>query len=180
MPGEYFTFQQKIMDEPEAMWIQTKESITWSWNFCGQGTPCVPMDEEWIIQRYLDKPHLYDGYKYVLRCYVLITSVEPLRFYLYEEGFCKLASERYSTSDLDNPYRHLTNPDINEANTEVETPVTFFSFAQYRDWLKQQGCDDEKLFDQMKDLITLTVIAAREKMREQTNELTQVLKVVMS
>ncbi|MEO0444369.1 MAG: hypothetical protein AAFZ92_11650, partial [Pseudomonadota bacterium] len=175
MPDEYFAYQQTAMDEPEAMWIQKPRNSSRGRGIAVVKEPgCVPVDDQWIIQRYLDKPHLYEGHKYVLRCYVLITSVEPLRFYLYREGFCKLASERYSTTDLDNPYRHLTNPDINEENTEAETLVTFFSFAHYREWLQAQGADDAALFAQLKDLITLTVIAARETMREQTNKLTEV------
>lgn len=40
----------------------------------------VPSDSEWIIQRYLSNPHLFQGRKYILRYYVLITSVESLRF----------------------------------------------------------------------------------------------------
>lgn len=166
MPEDYFRFQADAAARPKTLWIQKPKNLS-----RGRGIEVVkhpetvPFDSEWLIQRYLTDPHLYDGHKYVLRFYVLITSVEPLRFYWYQEGFAKLASETYNENDLDNLYRHLTNPDINEENTDTETPVTFFSFKQYRHWLQQQGHDDSVLFDEFKDLITLTVIAAREKMR---------------
>jgi tubulin polyglutamylase TTLL5 len=169
MPEDYFKFQEEAMKNPQQLWIQKPRNLS-----RGRGIEmvkhpaAVPFDPEWIIQKYIANPHLYDNHKYVLRCYVLITSVEPLRFYWYQEGFAKLASETYSEEDLDNPYRHLTNPDINEDNTEAETPVTFFSFKKYREWLRDQGHDDEALFNALKDLITLTVIAAREKMRRQS------------
>jgi len=162
------------MKNPDWMWIQKPKNLS-----RGRGIEVVkhpstvPLDDEWIIQRYLSEPHLYNNHKYVLRCYVLITSVEPLRFYWYQEGFAKLASETYSNDDLDNPYRHLTNPDINEENTDAETPVTFYSFKQYRQWLKNQGHDDNKIFDQLKELIGLTVISARETMRERSNSVTE-------
>ncbi|MGH1486826.1 MAG: hypothetical protein ACRBCI_11440 [Cellvibrionaceae bacterium] len=169
MPEDYFKYQAVAAKNPQQLWIQKPRNLS-----RGRGIEvvkhpsAVPLDPEWIIQKYISDPHLYENHKYVLRFYVLITSVEPLRFYWYQEGFAKLASETYSEEDLDNPYRHLTNPDINEENTEAETPVTFFSFEKYRHWLQSQGHDDEALFDSLKDLITLTVIAAREKMRSQS------------
>lgn len=166
MPEDYYRFQAEAAAKPKQLWIQKPKNLS-----RGRGIEVVkhpetiPLDSDWLIQRYLSDPHLYAGRKYVLRFYVLITSVEPLRCYWYKEGFAKLASESYNEEDLDNLYRHLTNPDINEENTKLDNPVTFFTFKQYRTWLKENGHDDTALFDQFKDLITLTVIAAREKMR---------------
>ena len=166
MPQDYFSYQERAAQHPDWLWIQKPKNLS-----RGRGIEVVkhpanvPHDDEWLMQRYLSDPHLYEGCKYVLRCYVLITSVEPLRFYWYQEGFCKLASEQYSTDDLDNIYRHLTNPDINEENSEKDTPVTFYSFKKYQEWLESLGHDSEKVFTQLKEVITLTVIAAREKMR---------------
>jgi hypothetical protein len=39
-----------------------------------------------IVQEYIDRPMLLDSYKFDLRVYVLVTSVMPLRAYLYEVG----------------------------------------------------------------------------------------------
>ena len=171
MPSEYFDFQQAAFDNPKFRWIQKPRNMSRGRGIeVVQHPETVPLENQWIIQEYLDKPHLWDGYKYVLRCYVLITSIEPLRFYWYHEGSAKLTSEQYDLDDLDNPYRHLTNPDINEQNSEIEVPVVFHSFASYKEWLRSQGIDDEKLYAQIQDLISLTVIAAREKMRDQAQK----------
>ena len=168
MPEDYYRFQADAAAEPDTLWIQKPKNLSRGRGIeVVQHPETVPFDSDWLIQRYIKEPHLYDGHKYVLRFYVLITSIEPLRFYLYHEGFAKLASEKYDDKELDNLYRHLTNPDINEENNNVEVPVTFFSFARYRQWLKDCGHDDEKLFKEFKDLIALTVIAARERMRHQ-------------
>ena len=173
MPEDYFSYLQDAMENPQQLWIQKPKNLSRGRGIeMVQHPSTVPLSSEWIIQHYINSPHLYDGHKYVLRCYVLITSVEPLCFYLYKEGFAKLASETYSEDDLNNPYRHLTNPDINEENTRIENAVTFFSFHSYRQWLRSQGHDDNQLFDELKDLITLTVIAAREKMRRKSQEIT--------
>ncbi len=173
MPEEYFDFQQAAADQPEFRWIQKPRNMSRGRGIeVVQHPETVPLDNQWIIQEYLDKPHLWNGFKYVLRCYVLVTSVEPLRFYWYHEGSAKLTSEKYDLDDLDNPYRHLTNPDINEHNSEADVPVVFHSFRTYKEWLRSENINDESLYQQIQDLISLTVIAAREAMREQAKKYT--------
>lgn len=47
--------------------------------------------------RYVHKPHLINGFKYDLRIYVLVSSFDPLRVYMYDEGLVRFATEKYST-----------------------------------------------------------------------------------
>ena len=69
-----------------------------------------------LVQQYISNPLLIDGYKWDLRIYVAITSINPLRIYVYEEGLCRFASEKYDTTDLKNIFSHLTNYSINKKN----------------------------------------------------------------
>ena len=77
---------------------------------------CQP-GEHYVAQRYLHKPYLIDGLKFDLRVYVLITSVNPLRIFMYEEGLARFATSAYVPpmgNNLGNLYMHLTNYAINK------------------------------------------------------------------
>lgn len=51
-----------------------------------------------------------------MRIYVAITSVNPLRIYVYEEGLTRFATEKYNNDDPKNVFVHLTNYSINKKN----------------------------------------------------------------
>lgn len=45
----------------------------------------------YIVSNYIDNPHLIAGYKYDFKVFVLVTSINPLKVYIYEDGlvcFC--------------------------------------------------------------------------------------------
>lgn len=51
--------------------------------------------EHMICQQYISKPFLIDGFKFDMRIYVLITSCDPLRIFMYEEGLARFATMPY-------------------------------------------------------------------------------------
>lgn len=62
---------------------------------------------------------MIDGYKFDLRVYVALTSVNPLRLYVYDEGLVRFASEKYDMANLKNVFSHLTNYSINKLNNDI-------------------------------------------------------------
>ncbi|PWW33829.1 hypothetical protein ACRHM7_07240 [Chromohalobacter israelensis] len=167
MPDDYHALQEAALAAPARRWILKPSNAS-----KGKGIRLLddaadaPRQANWLVQEYLDEPHTIRGHKYVLRLYVLLASLDPLRLYVYRQGFAKLASAPYDHDDTGNLYSHLTNPDINAHNTEAEVPVEFIDLDRYRDWLRQQGHDDNALFARLHDQLTLTVIAAVDSFRQ--------------
>ena len=69
-----------------------------------------------LVQQYIADPLLINGHKFDLRIYVAVTSINPLRIYVYDEGLVRFATEKYDTTDLKNVFSHLTNYSINKNN----------------------------------------------------------------
>ena len=70
-----------------------------------------------VVQRYLTKPYLIDGFKFDLRLYVLVNGISPLRVYLWNDGLARFATVPYETpnsKNMSNLFMHLTNYAINK------------------------------------------------------------------
>lgn len=84
----------------------------------------IPPNEPHVVQRYIDKPMLIDGLKFDMRVYVLVTSVQPLTMYLFDDGLGRFATEKYTApapKNLLTLCQHLTNYAINKYSTKFES-----------------------------------------------------------
>ncbi|KAG5461345.1 MAG: tubulin-tyrosine ligase family-domain-containing protein [Olpidium bornovanus] len=53
----------------------------------------------------VSKPLLIGGFKFDFRIYVLVTSCDPLKIYIYEDGLARFATEKYVEASVDNLVR---------------------------------------------------------------------------
>ena len=64
----------------------------------------------YVAQRYIDKPLLFEGRKFDIRVYFLLTSFNShVKAYWYPEGYVRTSSSSFNLDDLDNLGAHLTN-----------------------------------------------------------------------
>lgn len=74
-----------------------------------------------VAQRYISDPLLIDNKKFDLRIYVLITSCDPLRIYLFQDGLVRLCTQDFSkptSSNMENTCMHLSNYSINKRSED--------------------------------------------------------------
>jgi hypothetical protein len=85
----------------------------------------IPQGEPCIISKYIPNPLLINELKFDVRIYVLVSSFDPLRVYVYDEGLARFASEKYNPVNKSNRFSHLTNYSVNKKNEK---------FIQNQDW----------------------------------------------
>jgi len=133
----------------------------------------IPAARPLVVQRYVARPYLINETKFDLRLYVLVTSMNPLRIYLYDDGLVRFASNKYTneSSKVHDVFTHLTNYSINKksasylSNEEAQE-------AQGHKWTLKtlwrhfdaEGIDHSVIWEKIKDLMIKTVISAETSM----------------
>ena len=56
----------------------------------------IPKSQSAIVSHYISNPLTVDKLKFDLRIYVAVTSLNPLRIYMYDEGLVRFATAEYS------------------------------------------------------------------------------------
>lgn len=120
--------------------------------------------ERIVCQVYMKDPLLLDGFKFDLRVYVLVASVDPLRVYVYNEGLVRLATRLYEyplQSNIRDKFMHLTNYSINKNSATYSRDWETGSkrrFASFNRLFAEEGYDVVKLWHDIDDLIIKTIL----------------------
>ena len=164
VPEEDAAFRAAAARSPAALWIE-KPRV----GARGEGIRLIsgPQDAKrtgkTLVQQYLSRPHLLDGFKYTLRCYVLVTSLEPLVAWVFDDGFVKLASRPFSLEGAarTDRFRHLTNPDVLKHDKTTPVSSRNSTHAAYRGRLLAAGIDHELLFRRIRAICARTLAAGQ-------------------
>lgn len=119
-----------------------------------------------ICQVYITRPYLIDGYKFDLRVYVLITSCDPLRIYIYNEGLVRFATSRYKEPNgvnITNVFMHLTNYAVNKHSRTYNQDTEGGSkrrLSWFNGFLRTLKHDVDGLWYRIDDVIIKTIISA--------------------
>ncbi|KFP35717.1 Tubulin polyglutamylase TTLL13, partial [Chlamydotis macqueenii] len=122
--------------------------------------------EHVICQQYISKPFLIDGFKFDMRIYVLVTSCDPLRIFVYKEGLARFATVRYidpSSRNLDDLCMHLTNYAVNKRNenfVQDELTGSKRKLSTLNAWMTANSYNTTKLWEDIEDVIIKTLISA--------------------
>ncbi|XP_057191788.1 tubulin polyglutamylase TTLL4 isoform X1 [Triplophysa rosa] len=127
----------------------------------------MPRKRPLLVQKYLHKPYLISGNKFDLRIYVYVTSYDPLRIYVFNDGLVRFASCKYSPSmkTLSNKFMHLTNYSVNKKNSEYQTNSDDKACQGHKwalkalwQYLGSQGVNTTVIWETIIDMVIKTII----------------------
>jgi tubulin polyglutamylase TTLL4 len=136
----------------------------------------VPKRRAVIIQKYIKNPLLLGGLKWDLRIYVFVTSFSPLVAYICDDGLVRFSTEKYSLNTK-NRYVHLTNYSINKKSKKFRQNHDASSTEGHK-WsmkilwgeLKKEGHNTDKIWEDIKDVVLKTLIAAEGHIVQQVHK----------
>ncbi|XP_048254915.1 probable tubulin polyglutamylase TTLL9 isoform X2 [Haliotis rufescens] len=178
LPSEYHIFVDEFRRNPGSIWImkpiaksqgkgiflfkRLKDITDWK-----KGTEYQPISdankegpETYVVQRYIENPYLIGGRKFDIRVYVLVTSYNPLRVWLYRDGFARFSNTRFSLESIENNYVHLTNVAIQKTAPDYDPEKGCkWSTQQLRQYLtaRHKREDVEKMLNQMQEVFILSL-----------------------
>ncbi len=132
----------------------------------------MPIDEACVISRYIHNPLLINQLKFDLRIYVALTSLDPLRIYVYNEGLARFCTEKYDAAAKDNRFSHLTNYSVNKRNekfvsntrADLDDVGQKWSLTALNRYLEKRAVDVPLLWSKIYDLIIRSFVACEPAM----------------
>eukprot|EP01063_Lacrimia_lanifica_P003175 TRINITY_DN11690_c1_g1_i1.p1 TRINITY_DN11690_c1_g1~~TRINITY_DN11690_c1_g1_i1.p1 ORF type:complete len:601 (+),score=197.07 TRINITY_DN11690_c1_g1_i1:46-1848(+) len=140
-------------------------------------SPKPEMFDRAVVQEYIPDPLLIDRCKWDMRVYVLVLSVDPLRIYVYRDGFIRLCTEKYQSplpSNADNSLIHLTNYAIhknsrkykrNAENAPGRETGCKRSFSWLTEHLRKLGHDTDAFWDRISQMCVKSLLAVSDTLK---------------
>ena len=128
------------------------------------------------MSEYVANPLLLNGYKFDMRIYVVITCINPLKIYIYEEGLARFATFKYTqgaggqggAAGNKGKFMHLTNYSINKKNAAFQGSKNEINDGEGSKWsisalkklMTHLGIDHKAIWRSIEDIIIKTLISA--------------------
>jgi tubulin polyglutamylase TTLL6/13 len=174
-PQQLRDFEQYMRDQPEQKTFIIKPDKAGA----GHGIKLVQgfeglsrYKDSAVCQEYIS-PFLLNRFKFDLRVYVLVTSIDPLRVYIHKENMVRFCTEKYIAprkQNLTKLFCHLTNYSVNRNNpkfientgdneTSAHKRSTLSVFAD----MQNLGVDVDALQTQIDEIIQFTLLAVQQE-----------------
>ncbi|XP_074653946.1 tubulin polyglutamylase TTLL11-like isoform X2 [Tubulanus polymorphus] len=130
-----------------------------------------------VVQDYITRPFLIDGYKFDLRIYCLLTNLNPLEIYISKEGLARFCTSKYeepTNENLADTFMHLTNYSLNKrssnyVHTDTQHEGSKRTSSSVFEDMARAGHNIEKLWRDIEKVIVKTIIALVPELKVELN-----------
>ena len=128
-----------------------------------------------VIQKYIENPSLILNRKYDIRQWVLVTSLEPLNIWMWDEPYLRFSAEDFTFDDLNNQFAHLTNNSISKYSknfkTEKKIEGDMWSLEEFKKYLNEKYKKNlwPEIQKKIQNIVLLTLIAGKSEIQMRNN-----------
>ena len=109
----------------------------------------------------------------------MVTNLEPLRIYIYNEGIARFCAEAYSLTNLDNNFCHLTNYSINKTNSNFimnkevnnDGEGNKWSLSALNKYWEEHGIDLKLMWSKIYDIIIKSILSVEHILLQSSKKL---------
>ena len=126
-----------------------------------------------VVQKYIERPLLINNKKIDIRLYVLLTDVDPLQLYIFNDGIVSFCTDDFSTDSeqFKNKFVHLSNYSINKNNEKYNSKEHRWKLSSLWKYMKsERGTDCDLLWEKTKDVCLKSILCGLDKIREDSKE----------
>ncbi|KAH8383862.1 hypothetical protein KR009_010933, partial [Drosophila setifemur] len=166
LPAEREEFLEYAKDHPDALFVQ-KHNEHRHIKVRAPSEIAFGSNDS-FVQEFVQRPFLVDGYKFDIGVYVVITSVNPLRAYIYTgDVLFRYCPVKYYPFDPENVDKYIVGDDY-LPTWEVPSLKKYYNRfggsmrTVFEAYVRDQGMDPSKIWPQVEHIVR-TTIAAKEK-----------------
>ncbi|XP_014884606.1 tubulin polyglutamylase ttll6 isoform X3 [Poecilia latipinna] len=176
LPADYSDFQAYTRAKKHKTYICKPDTgCQGKGIFITKSTKDIQPGEHMICQVYISKPFIIDRFKFDLRLYVLVTSCDPFRIFMFKEGLARFCTRKYNEptqSNVEDVCMHLTNYSINKNSENFvrdENCGSKRKLSSLNQHLEHLNCNTEKMWNDIEDIIIKTLISAHPILKHNYN-----------
>jgi tubulin monoglycylase TTLL3/8 len=130
-----------------------------------------------VVQKYIENPLLIHNKKFDIRQWVLVSSSDPLKIWLFKKCYLRFSINNFSTKELSNIFTHLTNNSISKKSkifSESEIEGCMWSLDLFQEWLKKENGYDvwtDRIEKDIKKIVIQSLKSVKDLGRKKSFEL---------
>jgi len=132
-------------------------------------------NSNYIVQKYIERPLLIEGYKFDIRQWVLVTSFNPLTVWFFENCYLRFCCHKFTLDNLVDRFVHLANNSVQKYaddfadHAEDIAEGNMWHSRVFAGWLKERyGRDvwNDELQPKIRRCVVLALLASRDMAEE--------------
>ena len=121
-----------------------------------------------VIQKYIENPMIIYKRKFDIRQWVLVTHLNPLTLWMWEEPYLRFSAEDYDIDNFSNIYSHLTNNSIAKYSEKYKNESLIkedmWELGNFKKYLKENYNKEniwDEIYEKMKNAIICSFDSGR-------------------